>query len=83
MAHQLMMALLRKSDFMFVAGQFPCRNRETFRGQSCAGELTGEGALRGIVGRRSRTREGEKLKREAYAVPVPAGPSRPHRLFWS
>ena len=43
MAHQLLMALLRKSDFMFVAGQFPCRNRETFRGQLCAGELTGGG----------------------------------------
>lgn len=36
MAHQLLMVLLRKSDFMFVAGQFPCRNRETFRGQLCA-----------------------------------------------
>lgn len=40
------MVLLRKSDFMFVAGQFPCRNRETFRGQLCARGIDGwEGAL--------------------------------------
>lgn len=45
------MALLRKSDFMFVAGQFPCRNRETFRGQLCAGELTGGGGPEGDSGK--------------------------------
>lgn len=40
--------LLRKSDFMFVAGQFSCRNRESLRGQLCQGELTGG---RGLLGK--------------------------------
>ena len=62
---------------------FPAETEKLSEGSYVQGNWQGEGALSGIVGRRSRTQEGEKLKHEAYAAPVPAGPSRPHRLFWS
>lgn len=44
MAHQLLMALLRKSDFMFVAGQFSLQKQRNFqRAVMCTGIDRGRG----------------------------------------
>ena len=82
MAHQLLMVLFRKSDFMFVAGQFPCRSRETFRGQLCA---RGIDRGRGPWGRvlRGKGEAGPGRGEAATWGMCSSGPSRPHRPFWS